>query len=173
MSIEQKRGLGRDIDRLKEHGGASAAELREFMQQIKGKSPQEVLGVMAASSLVQSCILATIGCAIVMAALTVGPYAWNQMSPPAKPAAAAPATAAAATTPGAPNPAAAPQAALDPNKTPTAALPAPDGMDPTAASKPRADEDLLDKLGVGETREADPNANPLDNDKDDLLKELK
>lgn len=175
METDRRRGLGGDIRRLKENGGATAAEFREFMQGIKGKSPQEMLGVVAQSSLLQSTLTATAGCIVLMAAFTAGPYAWGKFFPATLTPTAAQSQKSNSSADAAKNNAA-PPAAGAPNQPAAAAL-AP-GEDPanSAAATTRtkkSDDDLLDKLGVGETKSSDPNANPLDSDKDDLLKEIK
>lgn len=158
------RGLARDIHTARTGAKASAAELREYVAQFRGKNPQEMLGLVAGSSLVQGTVLATVITVVFMAAFTVGPYVWNRMAPPVAkappPKAAAPAAAATPTTAG-PQPAT-PVAAA------TAAAPAP----AATAAAPR--DPVLDRLGIGEVKMADPKAkNPLDAGADDLLKDIK
>lgn len=156
------RGLARDIHTAREGAKASAAELREYVAKFRGKSPQEMLGLVAGSSLVQGTILATVITVVFLAAFTVGPYVWKKMSPPVakapppKPAAAAPAA-----TSTAPAPIASATAAK-PIATASAAPPNAAPPDP-----------VLDRLGIGEAKTADPKKNPLDAGADDLLKDLK
>lgn len=166
-STRPPRGLKGDIHRAREGATASAAELREFVRQCRGKSPQEMLGLVAGSSLVQGTILATIITVIFMGAFTVGPYVMNKAVPPvAKAPKPAPAAA----------PAAAPNATASTAAPATAAsLPATSGpavpTDPLAP--PGSKSDIANKLGIGETKIADPKKNPLDAGADDLLKDLK
>ena len=146
---EPQRGLQGDLKRAKSGTFASAAELREFVQNLKGKSPQEVLGAVANSGLAQGVGLATIGTAVMFAIFTVGPYMlYGKPKPPAVTKATA------AAEPAANTPAAATSA------TEKAAAPSKD-----AASNA---QQTLDKMGESETKKADPKVNPLDN-LDDLL----
>ena len=138
--------MRRDLHRARENAFASTAELREFVHNLKGKSPQEVLGAVANSGLAQGVGLATVGTIILMAVFTVGPYfLYGKPAPPApKKEAAAVAEPAAATA----------------QTTEKAAAPSTDA----SANAQRT----LDKMGESETKTADPKVNPLD-DLDDLL----
>ena len=146
-------GVGGDLQRLKTDGGASAAELREFLGHLKGRSPQEVLGAVAESDLVRSTLMATAGCFVLLVVLTIVPYALKSRSAgvPEKPAAAA------VTTPA--------------NTAPTAAVETAGGPSEQAAavsSEPDL-ERAAEAMGIGGTAEADPNSNPLDSKLDKLL----
>lgn len=150
-------GLGRDMTRLKTDGRATAAELREFVHQLRGRPANEVLGLVAESGLFQATVTATIGTLVLMAIFTAGPYAWSKAfpEPPKKPKGDAAAAAAPA------------KDILDDNTT-------------AAKKKPSADDEttdrgnsVLDKMGESETRNSDPKKNPLEDSADDLLKELK
>jgi hypothetical protein len=77
----QRMGIAKDLKRLKQDGQSSADELRDFIKGMHGKSPQEVLGTVSNSGLVQSTLLSAVGLLILMAAFTVGPYAWGKISP--------------------------------------------------------------------------------------------
>ena len=163
VNESRPRGLKGDIHRAHTGAKASAAELREFVREFRGRSPQEMLGLVAGSNLVQATILATVITIIFMAAFTVGPYFYNKANPvaakPAKaPAAAAPAPTASAT-------AAAPVAATT-AATAAAPLPVATGTGPDTP-------DVLNTLGIGETKVSDPKKNPLEAGGDDLLKDLK
>lgn len=143
-------GLRRDLERAREGAFASAAELREFVQNMRGKSPQEVLGAVANSGLAQGVALATLGTAILMAVFTIGPYFLYPKAPPKPVQAEAAATAESAAT--------SDVAASGPSEKAERV-----GKD--AASNA---QQTLDKMGENETKTADPNVNPLDN-LDDLL----
>ena len=154
------RGLVGDIHRARTGAKASAEELRAFVRDFRGRSPQEMLGLVAASNLIQATLLATVITFIFMAGFTVGPYMMKKAYPTAaktskKPAAAAPAPSASA----APAPVAA---------TTTAAAPL-----PVATGTGPATPDVLNTLGIGETKVSDPKKNPLEAGGDDLLKDLK
>lgn len=53
---------------------ATAAELGEFLESVKGKGPREVLGAIAQSRLGVALVQATVGTLVLMVVLTVGPY---------------------------------------------------------------------------------------------------
>jgi cytoskeletal protein RodZ len=158
------RGLARDLHRAREGTKASAEELREFVRQFRGKNPQEMLGLVAGSGLVRSTILATVLTVGFMAVFTIWPYLTYEPKATAKankPAAApSPAPAPTASTPAAPAAAA----------TADAAKPA---APPTAATGTPKQPDVLQRLGIGETKASDPKKNPLEAGADDLLKDLK
>jgi hypothetical protein len=157
------RGLVGDVRRARAGATASAAELREFVSQLRGRSPQEMLGAVAESNLVRATVLATVITVVFLALGTILPFAWNRMYPEkaAPPAAAAPA--APSTAPAASAPAAGPAGSAPP----TYVLPA---AGPAAGSAPA---DPLAPQGINDVKTADPNKNPLLNRGDDLLKELK
>lgn len=143
-------GVRRDLRQAREGAFASAAELREFVKGLRGKSPQEVLGAVANSGLAQGVALATAGTVVLMALFTIGPYF---MYPKVAPK---PAKVEAASTPE-------PAATGDTVANASTEKAAPDPKD--AASNA---QQTLDKLGESETKTADPKVNPLDN-LDDLL----
>jgi len=151
---EPGRGLQGDLSRAKEGSLASAAELREFVKHLRGKSPQEVLGAVANSGLIQGVALSTVGTIILMVAFTAGPYfLYGKPKPKPSPEKTAEATTDTGT---------GPQATGNDIKSP-----------PTADAKPNSQQtnaqQALDKLGETEVKAADPKVNPLDKDVDDLL----
>lgn len=147
-------GVAGDLQRLKTDGHASAAELREFLSHLKGRSPQEVLGVVAESDLFRSILTATAGCAVLLVVLTVVPYALKDRTASVdekKP------TAAPVTQP------------IDEQQTGLAEKAA-NASEQTAAASPEPDLERAAKaMGIGGTTEADPNSNPLDSKLDKLL----
>jgi hypothetical protein len=157
------RGLARDFQQARAGTKASADELREYVRQFRGKSPQEMLGLVTGSGLVRATVLATVLTVVAMAAFTIGPYAWKKMSPPTAKAAKSP-PAAQAAAPAAPAPAAPVATAV---AAPTVAKPV-----ATAAAGPPSIE-AIEALGLGEKSKAKPTKNPLDAGGDDLLKDLK
>lgn len=142
-----------DIKNLKDSGGASIGELREFLKTLKARNPQEVIGIVSTSLLVQSLVISCLATAVLLAVFTVGPYvvygpprAQAAAGKPARPAAAASAEPA--------SPAAAQPAE-------TAAAATADTPDPEKTAK---------ALGLDEVKQADPKKNPLDKpDLDKLL----
>ncbi|MFP6612545.1 MAG: hypothetical protein VB835_09570 [Pirellulales bacterium] len=155
------RGVARDFRRLKADGGATADELREFIRRMRGKSPQQMLGILAQSGLVKSILVSAAGFVVVLSALTVVPYLLK------------PDTAAAANSPSAskqeqnrstsPQPAET-QAANPASSPATNAQGTPQSPDAEAAAA---------ALGIDETKQAPPDKNPLEKDLDNLLDGVK
>lgn len=141
-------GVRRDLRQARDGAFASAAELREFVKGLRGKSPQEVLGAVANSGLAQGVALATAGTIVLMALFTIGPYfIYPKVAPkPAKVEAAS---------------------TSEPAATSDVAAPA-DKAAPASKNAASNAQQTLDKLGESETKTADPKVNPLDN-LDDLL----
>ena len=182
------RGMRRDMRQLRTHSTATMQEVREFFGSMKGKRPQEVLGLIAQSSLVKGMFLSTLVVTVLLFGLTLSvwgfkkdrgdfePVAQKDDAPAAAPADNNTQTDPAATqgTPAAQpgTPAAQPGNTAQPgtpaqpgNPAGTASVPAgTPGGDPASA--------VSDPLGIGETRLADPNVNPLENRGDDILNEL-
>jgi hypothetical protein len=166
--VARPRGLAGDMHTLKAGSAASADELREFVKQLKGKNPQEMLGLVAQSGLFVGVMQATVATIVVILTCTVVPYLWSKSSPDTVTAQAAP-------------PSQAP-AKIDESKAKatTPAVSTPDTKQTATASStgskpPAADNKgkILEKLGMDEAKKADPKANPLENSADDLLKDLK
>ena len=140
---------------LKTHGTASLAELKEFLGTLRGKSPQEVIGVVSSSMLIQSVALATGITVLMMVVFTIGPYLiWGP--PKAKPADAA---------------AVAPAS----KPAPAATAAAPVGEEKKKSSGPSAEDaaKAVKAMGMDEAKGADLKSNPLDKDTDKLLDGLK
>jgi len=143
------RGLGR----LQHDTAATAAELREFLGQMRGKSPQEVMGTIAGNSLIRSTLLAT---ALILSSLLLGSTVTYFVTPEktktvkAKADSAGQAKAEAKSVDG-----------KDSVKSDASA----DASEQTITSGDKT----LDTLGVGETKIAAPDKNPLEDKFDDLL----
>lgn len=131
-----------DLRELKGNSRATVQELQDFLRELKGKSPQEMLGVVAASQLARSLVLssALVGGTILI--FTAIPYFFGSDDKEA------------------------PAAAVEPPPAPVAAPPV--EANPPVEAKP----DPLSKLGVGEELSAPPDQNPLENKGDDFLKDL-
>ncbi|MFP6766320.1 MAG: hypothetical protein VB858_22000 [Planctomycetaceae bacterium] len=147
-------GLAGDVNQLKTNATATAEELREFVSGLKGRSPQEVLGIVSETGLFTGIVQATIGCVILVAALTVLPWAFaeDETETPAA-TAAADTTAEQDTTGGA--------EAADATTSQTTS--ASGEVDPAAAVK---------AMGEDEVKPPDATTDPLDNTLNNLL-ELK
>jgi len=63
-----------EFSRLHVSARETKEELQEFLGSMRGKSPQEVLGLVAASGLTQAIVWSTIGTIIFMLFFTVMPY---------------------------------------------------------------------------------------------------
>ncbi len=62
------------------HVRSSSTDANDFLKRMKGKGPRESLDETAPSRLGWAFVQATLGCVILMAALTVGPYLYSQVS---------------------------------------------------------------------------------------------
>lgn len=149
--ITPGKGLKGDVERIKTNSSATAEELRAFVAGLKGRSPQEVLGIVSETGLFMGVAQATVGCVVLVAALTVLPWAFAGEQPE-KPetAAAAPAEPAAS-------------AATSPGATGAETAATPGTVDPAAAIK---------AMGEDEVKPAEAPTDPLDNSLNNLL-ELK
>lgn len=142
--------LSGDFRNLRTHGAASLEELKEFLGTLRGKSPQEVIGIVSSSMLIQSVAVAAGITVLTMVVFTVGPYLiWGPTK--AKPAEA----------PAAPSPA----------PTPPATVAASTGDDKKKSNGPSPEDaaKAAKAMGLDETKTADPRANPLEKDFDKLL----
>lgn len=151
--ITPGKGLRGDVERLKTNSAATAEELREFVSGLKGRSPQEVLGIVSETGLFKGVAQATVGCVVLLAALTVIP--WTLADEPKETETAE---------------AAAP-AAEQPAETGTEAAPA-TGTETAATSGEVNPAAAIKAMGEDEVKPADAPTDPLDNTLNNLL-ELK
>jgi hypothetical protein len=131
-----------DLRELRDNSRATVGEIQAFLRELKGKSPQEMLGVVAVSNLFRSLVLSTglvVGGILLFTAIPYFMGSDEKPAPVSKP----------------PNPVEAP-------------VQTPQPAEPAAEPAP----DPLSKLGVGEELSAPPNTNPLENKGDDFLKDL-
>lgn len=133
-----------DLRELKANSRATVQELQLFLRELKGKSPPEMLGIVASSQLIRAIVLSVILVIVAIFALTAIPYFFgNKESPdPEQPIVTNPAT-----------PAAEPKQA-DPN---------PKQIKPAEPLAP---------LGLNEKKNAPANVNPLEDDGGSFLKDL-
>lgn len=155
QNTPQTTGFTRDLQTLKTNASASADELRQFINSLKGRRPEEVLGSITGSGLVRATAQATVATGVLLAAFTLGPYFLRPAgTETAKAATSAPPPAAAASAPATTaQPASA--AAVNPAAT--------DG--PSEANVQKAAQ----VMGLDETKAADPKVNPLEKNLDKLL----
>jgi hypothetical protein len=134
-----------ELRNLRNNSQATVAELKAFLGELKGRSPQEMLGMVASNQLFRATIHALILIGALIAVFTVIPYLTR--SEPAK------------------------KSAPEVTENPPAA-PAPAPAEASAATATPAQPDALDELGIGEEKQAPPDVNPLDAGTDNFLEEL-
>ena len=145
-------GIAADIRSVKHNGVASITELREFMRSLKGRKPQEAMELASSNGLIRGLVISTIGFLVVLFVFTAIPFYLHEdevvtqqgVTPTSENGLDAQESKSSAN--------ADTQAGTDSSGTPTA-----------------QGEELLDKLQIGETKTADPDANPLDSQFNDLL----
>ena len=134
-----------DFRELKANSTATVQELQEFLRDLKGKSPQEMLGVVASSQLFRATILSVILVSATILTLTAIPYfRGGEDAPDSTPSTVS---------------------------TPATIDPAPTQPEPVPAPTRKKDEPLA-PLGVNEKKTAPANVNPLEDDGGDFLKDL-
>lgn len=156
------RGFGSELKNLHQNGSASAAELREFLSKLRGRSPQEVVGIVSSSLLIKSMVQAILATIAIIAFFTIVPYLVWGPNNAKKPEVASPPTAtaessAAETTPGESS---AGNTSASAASTGTPASTASAEADPAAAAK---------VLGIDESKAAPADKNPLDGSLDKLI----
>lgn len=157
---EQSQPTGGGIRRVMADGSETLAELQEFMGQMHGKSPQEVLGAVANSGLFRSTLVATIGFVVVLVGLSAASYYWKG-------------------TPEKENAKAVPAAKPDKKQDDTNQKPQAGSSKQAAATATstetteKSGDPTLDNLGIGDTKQTDPNRNPLEDSLDNLLDDAK
>lgn len=143
-----------DIRALKDNSTAAVAELREFLGELQGRSPQEVIGIVSQTGLFRGITAATVGTLVVLVVFTIGPYALYG-GPSSGPDAESGELAAASDDEPAPDDSPDVQSAAETNAD-------------TNSAKPDL-ERAADAMGISEATDANPNENPLDSKLDKLL----
>ncbi len=145
--------------------GQGGVDVLGLTEQLRGNSPDEVLGSMNQASLTQGIAMASIVTVVLMALLTIGPFVFG--SGPKKKKGGKPAVAAA--TQDKEQARAASQDSADGN--------AAAGESATATTavggEPKVSAKALKKLGVDDVKKSDPKKNPLEDSVEDLLKDIK
>ncbi len=143
------------MKRTRVEANATAAELREFLSSMKGKSPQEMLGAIAQSSLMRATTEATIWTAALMAGFTFVPYFLKGDAKANTQPAAAKSTA-------------------KPEAVKADATATKDTKPVNASGEVSSDVQRAAKaMGIDETKTADPKTNPREKDLDSLLDAVK
>ena len=133
-----------DVKRLKTEASLTTAELCEFVRGLKGRSPQEVMGMITGNALTRAMVWSTVGCVSMLIVLSV-PFAFGS-SAKAKAAKAKSAQTAKAK----PEP--------TKNEAKEAKADSSEGDAPSEANLKKASK----AMGLDETKTADPKKNPLD-----------
>ncbi len=141
----------RELRNLSANTQATASELKAFLAELKGRSPQEMLGIVAASQLFRALILSSILVFALIVIFTLIPYFMGDGSEKST-------TEQAEVSQPAPTPPASTQTQPE-NPVPT---------DPTQAEANPAQPDIS-PLGVNEQKTAPPNVNPLEGGNDNFL----
>ena len=139
----------RDMERLGKNSQAVVGELREFLANLKGKSPKEMMGAVAESHLGKSLVSATVFMAVLLFVLSAVPFYLKQNQEAEK---------------------------LAHDETPATGASSSEQEKeseyvPEEAEKPllTPEQSTADALGIGEQKIADPKSNPLDSSGEDLL----
>lgn len=152
--LDQEKPDG-GLKRTRVEAAATAAELRAFIASMKGRSPQEMLGAVAQSSLVRATIEMSVWTLVLITVFTLGPYLLKSKSPKDTTSnQAQKAVAEKAAKPAA-------KADREPSKTEPSQ---PETPDLQRAAK---------AMGLDETKTADPKTNPREKDLDSLLDSVK
>jgi len=142
-SRESMASTKADLRELRTNSSATVQELQEFLSQLRGKSPQEMLGVVASSQLFRATILSVILVTGAILAFTAIPYFFGK-EPTPEPITEVP------------------------QKTQAPAPPVTDLKVTTPAEAP----DPIAPLGVNDQLPAPPNTNPLEDKGENFLKDL-
>ena len=134
-----------ELRTLRNNSQATVAELKAFLGELKGRSPQEMLGMVAANQLVRATVHSLILIGAIIAIFTVIPY-FNRETPKQTASQAA-------------------------NDSPSPA-PAETPAKPAESTAAPATADAIEELGIGEEKQAPPDVNPLDAGTGNFLEEL-
>ena len=133
-----------DLRELKANSSATVQELQLFLRELQGKSPPEMLGIVASSQLIRAIVLSVILVIVAIFALTAIPYFFGNKESPD------------------------PEQPIVTNPVTPAAEPKQDNPNPNQI-KPA---ESLAPLGVNEKKNAPANVNPLEDDGGSFLKDL-
>ena len=138
-----------ELHGLRANSKASAEELREFFAGLRGKTPQEAVGIVAQSGLAQGIAWATCAFAVVLCAFTLIPYMMRDADGGSS------------------------QTSKQKQSQPALAEPEPvqgQPQDSTPINTTTPDvQQAGTVMGIDETKTPDPTVNPLDKDIDSLL----
>lgn len=149
LGNEPMASVSRDVKNIKKNTSTVADELNQFLAEIRGKSPTEMLGAFAKSNLVQSGITATIILLCILTITTIIPFALNNNK-------TSPST----------------STTNVPKRVITTPIANSSETNKPVKTTTNASESVAKTLGIGESKEGDPpEPNPFDST-GDLLQEL-
>ena len=133
-----------DLREIKANSSATVQELQLFLRELKGKSPPEMLGIVASSQLIRAIILSVILVIVAIFALTAIPYFLGNKETPD------------------------PEHPIVTNSV----TPAPEPKEAKPTPNQTKPAEPLAPLGVNEKKTAPANVNPLEDDGGSFLKDL-
>ena len=75
--LQSMASISRDLKNVKQNSSVTVDELRTFMREMRGKTPREMLGAVAQSSLVFSTLVSSGIIFLLLVVLTVAPYTYG------------------------------------------------------------------------------------------------
>ena len=158
-----------DIRKIRTNGAASAAELMDWLAKMKVKSPRDVLGAVANSNLFKSVVQATVLVLVLIAVFTVLP--WMLGDKRSEGVASGTGSGSIEAAGGDANTAGdrGESTSLDTGEGEGAVVAPTTDPEQMPEINLSGKEAVADKLGVGESKEAPANVNPLEASADDLL----
>ena len=75
--LQSMASISRDFKNVKQNSSVTVDELRAFMREMRGKTPREMLGAVAQSSLVSSTLVSSGIIILLLVVLTVAPYTYG------------------------------------------------------------------------------------------------
>ena len=157
--VQPMASLGRDFKNLSRNVSATAGELREFLTQMKGKGPKEMLGLVAQSTLFKGIQQSVIIFVSIILVFTIIPFTINFFAPEDDKQTVTEASAS--------------PSAEESTQQEEDTIPNEEGTIQTPLGETATGNPVIDTLGIGETKEAPTKVNPLDDTGDDLFDELK
>ncbi len=75
--LQSMASISRDLKNVKQNSSVTVDQLRTFMREMRGKTPREMLGAVAQSSLVLSTLVSSGIVFLLLVVLTVAPYTYG------------------------------------------------------------------------------------------------
>ena len=171
IGVKPMASLGGDVRKIGENLSFTASELTKFLGEMKGKAPKEMLGMVAQSTLFKGILSSTVLFAGIILVFTAIPFTYKIFNPPEEKPVQESVSSPTENADGSDNQnqgQTTPTAGGETATTQPAATDADGNPLPTGSSG----NEVIDTLGIGETKVAAPNVNPLDDTGDDILGDL-